>query len=87
MAKVTDTFHIIQYRDVPAYRLKDVTYTKVFCKLKHNKEDKNRMRIIAGGNQIIYPGDVGKKLDPSRQSSWSPTASSLIPALDFPYFT
>ena len=61
MAKGTGTFHIIQYRDVPVYRLKDVTYTKVFCKLKHNKEDKNRMRIIAGGNHIIYPGDVGKK--------------------------
>ncbi len=38
-----------------------VTYTKVVCEYRPQKDDPNRTRITIGGNRICYPGDCGTK--------------------------
>ena len=57
----TDTFHPIRYEDIPAERQGDVTYTRVVCEVRPQKEEQNRTRITIGGNRICYPGDTGTK--------------------------
>lgn len=39
--------------------MKDVTYGSFSCDFKPNKEEKERTRLTAGGNQINYPDDCG----------------------------
>jgi hypothetical protein len=57
----TDTFRPIQHADIPAARRHEVTYTKVVCEVRPQKDDPNRTRITIGGNRICYPGDTGTK--------------------------
>ena len=57
----TDTFRPIHYNDIPPDRRSDVTYTRVVCEVRPQKEDPNRTRITIGGNRICYPGDTGTK--------------------------
>ena len=54
----TETFRVIRYKDVPAHRRKEVTYTKVVCEVRPQKDDPNRTQITIGHNRIIYPGNV-----------------------------
>ena len=60
---VTETFRVIKYEDVPADRIKEVTYTKLVCEVRPHKNNPNRTRITIGGNIIIYPGDVATPID------------------------
>ena len=60
----TDTFYVVDYEDIPADRRKEITYTKVVCKVRPDKNDPNRTRLTIGGNRICYPGDVGTKTAP-----------------------
>eukprot|EP00804_Cyclotella_cryptica_P000822 CCRYP_001069-RA/>CCRYP_001069-RA protein AED:0.19 eAED:0.19 QI:0/0/0/1/1/1/2/0/711 len=60
----TDTFYVIDYEDIPINRRKEITYTKVVCKVRPEKDDPNRTRITIGGNRICYPGDVGTRTAP-----------------------
>ena len=53
-----ETFRVIRYEDVPTDRRKEVTYTKVVCKVRLQEDNPNRIRITIGGNIIIYPGYV-----------------------------
>jgi hypothetical protein len=55
----TNTFRPIKFHDIPIDRRGDVTYTKVVCEVRPQKEDPNRTRITIGGNRICYPGDTG----------------------------
>jgi hypothetical protein len=57
----TNTFRPIQYQDIPSTRRHDITYTKVVCEVRPQKEDPNRTRITIGGNRICYPGDTGTR--------------------------
>ena len=41
---------------VPNYRV--VTYANIIVDYRPHKEDPNRVRITAGGNLIIYPGEL-----------------------------
>ena len=54
----TETFQVIKHGDITKLRLKEVTYTKVVCEVRPQKEDPKRMRITIGGNRIIYTGEV-----------------------------
>ena len=56
-----DTFKPITYDNIPHDRQQEVTYTKVVCEVRPQKEDPNHTRITIGGNRIIYPGDCGTK--------------------------
>ena len=60
----TDTFHVINFSDIPTDRLKEVCYSNVVCKVRPEKDDPNRTRITIAGNRICYPGDVGTKTAP-----------------------
>ena len=57
----TNTFHPIHFQDIPNDRRRDVTYTRVVCKVRPQKEDPNRTRITIGGNRICYPGDTATR--------------------------
>ena len=39
--KFTDTFRVIQFANIPRNRRKVITFTKVVCKLRPEKEDPN----------------------------------------------
>ena len=54
----TNSFYPIHYEDIPRDRRKEITYTKVVCMHRPQKEDSDRTRITIGGNLICYPGDV-----------------------------
>jgi len=49
----------MQKDNVPFERMKDVTYGSFNCDYKPNKEEKERTRLTAGGDQINYPDDCG----------------------------
>jgi hypothetical protein len=52
--KGTDTIKFIHKDQVPAERIKDVMYRSFRCDYKPNKEEKERTRLVAGGNRINY---------------------------------
>eukprot|EP00804_Cyclotella_cryptica_P019534 CCRYP_014300-RA/>CCRYP_014300-RA protein AED:0.25 eAED:0.24 QI:0/0/0/0.8/0.25/0/5/0/514 len=60
----TNTFHVINFSDIPPNRLKEVCYSNVVCKVRPEKDDPDRTRITIAGNRICYPGDVGTKTAP-----------------------
>ena len=70
--KGTDTFFLIRFEDIPADRRKEITYTKVVCKVLPEKSDPNCTYITIDGNRITFPGDVG-----------TPTASLELAKLVF----
>ena len=57
--KGTNTIFFIHKSQVPADRMKDVTYGKFVCTVRPEKADPNRTRLTVGGNRINYPGEVG----------------------------
>ena len=65
--KPTNTIRFIKKEEIPAERMKDVTYGSFSCDLKPNKEEVNRTRLTMGGDRINYPDDCG-----------TPTADDMI---------
>ena len=59
--KGTDTFQPIHYQNIPPERRQDITYTRVVCEVRPQKEDPNRTRITIGGNRICYSGDTATR--------------------------
>ena len=57
--KATDTIKFIRKNEIPADRLKDVTYLQFVCQVRTEKDEPNRTRATFGGNLIHYPDDVG----------------------------
>jgi hypothetical protein len=49
----------MQKDNVTFERMKDVMYGSFNCDYKPNKEEKERTRLTAGGDQINYPDDCG----------------------------
>ncbi len=57
--KGTNTLFPIPYDKIPSDRHREITYSKVICKVRPEKGDNaNRTRIPIGGNNIAYSGDV-----------------------------
>jgi hypothetical protein len=58
--KGTNTLFPIPYDKIPSNCHREITYSKVICKVQPEKgDDTNGTRITIGGNNIAYPGDVG----------------------------
>jgi hypothetical protein len=58
--KGINTLFPIAYDKIPADRRRKITYSNVICKVQPEKgDDTDHMRITIGGNNIVYPGDVG----------------------------
>ncbi len=56
----TNTIIFIKKNQVPHDRAKDVTYGLITCLVRPEKIDEpNRMRLVAGGDRVHYPGDAG----------------------------
>ncbi len=65
--KGMDTIQFIHKHEIPADRLKDITYIKFVCTVRTKKKDPYRTRATMGGNLINYPDDVS-----------TPTATLLL---------
>jgi hypothetical protein len=57
--KGTNTILFIRKTDVPADRIKDVTYGSFTCDFRPNKAEVYRTRLTMGGDRINYPDDCG----------------------------
>ena len=58
--KGTNTIFFIRWDQVPRNRIKDTTYGLITCLVRPEKNDEpNRTRLVAGGDQVHYPGDAG----------------------------
>ena len=57
--KGTDTIDFIHYDEIPQDQGKDVTYASFVCSIRPGKSEPNRVRAVAGGNNINFPDDVG----------------------------
>ncbi len=56
----TNTLFLIPYDKIAANRRREITYSKVICKVQPEKGDyANRTCITIGGNNTAYPGDLG----------------------------
>ena len=63
----TETIFFIHKHEVPNERFKDATYGKFVCTERPQKAEVDRTRLVAGGNRINFPGEVG-----------TPTADMLL---------
>ena len=55
----TNTFFVIKKSEVPADRMKDVTYSRIICNIQPEKASElNRCRITVGGDRVNYPFEV-----------------------------
>jgi len=63
----TNTIKFICEQDIPKNRKKDVTYGQMVCTVRPKKEEKERSRFVAGGDQTNFPGEVA-----------TPTADMLV---------
>ncbi len=54
-----NTFHLIQYFNIPHHKRKVIIYTKAVCEIQEGNGNKNCTRITVGGNLIFYPVDAG----------------------------
>jgi hypothetical protein len=58
--KGTNTLFPIPYDKIPSNRHREITYSKVICKVQPEKGDNAYCtRITIGGNNIAYTGDLG----------------------------
>ena len=55
----TETIFFIYKNEVPNDRRRDVTYGKINCNVRPQKEEQNRTRLTIGGDRINYDGDCG----------------------------
>ena len=70
--KGTNTMKFIHKQDVPRKRSRDVTYASFLCKVRNEKTERNRTRIVVGGDRTNYTGEVA-----------TPTAEMLVAKLLF----
>ena len=68
----TNTIKFLRREQVPESRRKDVTYGQFVCSVRPEKKEKNRTRLVVGGDRINYIGEVA-----------TPTADMLIAKLLF----
>ena len=57
--KGTDTLTFIRYGEIPVDRRKDVTYDRIVCTVRPEKESPNRSRVTFGGNKVSTLIDCG----------------------------
>ena len=56
--KGTNTINFIPKHQVPEDRIMDVTYEKIVCNLRPEKDEVHRTRFVIQGNRINYPGNI-----------------------------
>jgi hypothetical protein len=55
----TNTIFFIRRSDIPEDRRGDVTYVGYVVNYRPEKEEKERFRLVVGGDRITYNGDAG----------------------------
>ena len=55
----TETMKFVTMTDIPSERRRDITYARIVCNYRPQKEEVNRTRIAVGGNLINCPFDCG----------------------------
>ena len=56
--KVTGTFNVIRFNNIPFEKRKDICHTRGVCEYRPDKYDPNRTRITISGGHILVPFDV-----------------------------
>ena len=59
LATTTETIAFMSKAMIPQNRRKDITYGRIVCTYRSEKQDPHRTRITMGGNLINYPNDCG----------------------------
>ena len=59
LATTTKTIFFLTKPEIPEERRKDITYGRIVCTYRSEKNDPNRTRITMGGNLVNYPNDCG----------------------------
>ena len=59
LATTTKTIAFMAKQQIPQARRKDITYGRIVCTYRSEKNDPYRTRITMGGNFINYPDDCG----------------------------
>ncbi len=54
----TITFFLIDYRDIPTHKRKEICHTMVVCDVQPDKDNPDHTRITIESSRISYPGDV-----------------------------
>jgi hypothetical protein len=54
----TNTIEFIFQHEVPADRIKDVTYGQFVCTVRQEKAESNQMQFMVGDDRINYPSKV-----------------------------
>ena len=57
--KGTNTFYFVPRRQVPQDNIKDLAHARIVYAIRKMNKNKNRTRLIVGGNNIKHDGDVG----------------------------
>ena len=70
--KGTNTMKFIHKGNVPRDRTRDATYASFLCKVCNEKKERNRTRLVVGGDRTNYTGEVA-----------TPTAEILVAKLLF----
>jgi hypothetical protein len=55
----TNTLFFINFNQIPRDRIKDITYDRICCNVRPEKDDPNRTRITVGGTNIKTTIDCG----------------------------
>ena len=55
----TDNFYVMNFEDIPNYRINKIYYTSVFCEVRPGKKDPNLTQTKICDTNVCYPGDVG----------------------------
>jgi hypothetical protein len=55
----TNTIFFVRRANIPADRQGDVTYVGYVANYRPEKEEKERLRMVVGGDRVNYPGDAG----------------------------
>ena len=59
--KVTGTFKVIRFNDIPFEKRKYICHTRVVCEYRPDKDNPNRTRIAITGGHILVPFDVSTR--------------------------
>jgi hypothetical protein len=59
LATTTETIAFMAKQQIPQARRKDITYRRIVCTYRSEKNDPYRTRITMGGNLFNYPDDCG----------------------------
>jgi hypothetical protein len=76
----TDTCFFIKLTNVPKDR--NITYGKIVCDCKPHKKEKERIRLIMGGDRLNYSGDITTSTSTANITTFKILINSILSTAD-----